>query len=190
MRQWFAGLSLRQKLFCQVCFFILSLVASILLANKTIKKVKIGGDTYKGILLKNEFIDDLARVRLNINLLDSVLKSEIIDYDEDRLGPIHNTAKRLDILMDEITDDHFNKPADPKQFYCGSCHTLERSEEIINKLTAAKNSWKKMKTIIYEKMLPALSRDEPDDALDFIDGEYFDNYLLFMKNSKFAVEAL
>ena len=190
MRRWFTGLSLKQKLICQVCFFIISLAASIILANKTITQVKIGGNTYNGILLKNEFVDDLARVRLNINLLNSVLKSEIIDYDEDNLGTIHNTAKRLDLLMAEITEDHFNKPADPKQYYCGSCHTLERSQVLEDKLTAARNSWNAMKSITYEKILPALDRDEAEEALDFIDDEYNDNYIVFMNNSKFVVEAL
>ncbi|MDH3360425.1 MAG: hypothetical protein OEL55_06085, partial [Desulfobulbaceae bacterium] len=161
-----------------------------MLANKTINKVKIGGDTYKGILLKNEFVDDLARVRLNVNLLNSVLKSEIIDYDEESLATVHNTAKRLDLLMAEITNDHFQKPADPKQFYCGSCHDLERSQELIDKLTEARNSWNKMKAITYEKILPSLEREEAENALDFIDGEYYNNFSIFMKDSKYAVETL
>lgn len=190
MKKWFAGLSLKQKLFCLVSFFILSLLVSIFLANNTINRVKIGGSTYKGILLKNEFVDDLARARLNINLLNSVLKSEVIDYDEDSLETVHKTAERLDQLMTEMVEDHFNKTADSISFNCGSCHGLQQSQEIIDKLTDARTSWQQMKVTIYEKILPALSKDESDDALDFIDGAYNDNYITFMNNSKVVVESL
>ncbi len=190
MRNWFAGLSLRQKLFGLVFFFILSLLVSIFMANNTINRVKVGGDTYKGILLKNEFVDDLARARLNINLLNSVLKSEIIDYDENTLATVHKTAKRLDQLMAEMTEDHFTTPADSKQFYCGSCHDLEQSQEIIHRLNATQASWQQMKTITYEKILPALNQDDDDGALDAIDGAYYNNYIIFMNNSKFVVEEL
>ena len=190
MLNWIAGLSLRKKLFGLVSFIILSLIISIIMGQTTIAKVQIGGKTYEGIALKNEFVDDLARTRLNINLLNSVLKSQIMDYDSDTLGNLTSITERLDLLLNEMTDDHFQKAQEGSMYHCGSCHTQERSSEIVGLMSESRDDWAKMKTIINQQILPSLAADDPDEAEDLINNEYFDHYYNFMNNTKDVIESL
>ena len=190
MFDWIAGLSLRKKLFGLVSFIILSLIISIIMGQTTIVQVQIGGKTYQGIALKSEFIDDLARTRLNVNLLNSILKSQILDYDADTLGNLTSTADRLDLLLTEMAGDHFNKPHEGSSYHCGSCHAQDRSNHIIDQLQQSRASWAKMKTIINEQILPALADDDPDKAEELIGGEYFEQFYAFMGDTKDVIEEL
>ncbi len=73
----FDRFSLRAKLFGIVLLMVVSLLCSIGGAYYIINQVKIGGRMYKGIELKTERIDTLARMRVNVTLLNSILKSQI-----------------------------------------------------------------------------------------------------------------
>jgi len=94
--EWFNGMSLRKKLFLLVGLIIFALVFSIVLGQFIIKRVQIGGRIYSGIELKTAYIDDLARARVNLNLLNSILKSQILEYDESTLSGISTTIKQQD----------------------------------------------------------------------------------------------
>jgi len=190
MRDWIASMSLRKKLFALVGFVITSLIVSIVLGQATISQVQIGGETYQGIVLKSEFVDDLARARLNINLLNSVIKSQVLDYDPDSLSGVHTTIKRLDLLLDEMLTEHFTQPTDQNQLYCGTCHSAEHSATIIDEMTEAKTSWQKMRAVINQQLLPALQNDDPETAADLLGGDYFDSYFSFMGSTKQAIEDL
>ncbi|MDH4321279.1 MAG: methyl-accepting chemotaxis protein [Desulfobulbaceae bacterium] len=190
MINWIAGLSLRKKLFGLVSFIILSLIISIIMGQTTIARVQIGGKTYEGIALKSEFIDDLARTRLNVNLLNSILKSQIMDYDPDTINSLTSTADRLDLLLNEMNGDHFTKPHGKSTYHCASCHVQERSVKITNQLQKSQASWAEMKKIIHEQILPALADDDPDTAEELIGGEYFEHFYVFMNNTKDVIEEL
>ncbi len=55
----------------------LAFIGLIVSANILLSKVKVGGKSYNGIELKYEMIDMVARARVNLNMLDSDLKTQI-----------------------------------------------------------------------------------------------------------------
>ena len=85
MNKWLDRLSLGKKLSILVGFTIISMAISMGIAMFIITQVRIGGHTYKGLELKTEFIDKLARTRVNLNLLNSIVKGQVIEYDETNL---------------------------------------------------------------------------------------------------------
>ena len=62
MRNWFSSLSLRTKLIFLVCFVCTSLVFSVVVAQLIIQRVQIGGTIYRGIEIKAEFVDQMAKI--------------------------------------------------------------------------------------------------------------------------------
>ncbi|MDH5298006.1 MAG: methyl-accepting chemotaxis protein [Desulfobulbaceae bacterium] len=190
MNDWIAGMSLRKKLFGLVSFIILSLIISIVFAQALISRVQIGGKTYHGISLKSEFVEDMARARLNVNLLNSVVKSQIMEYDADSLTGLHSTAKRLDELLDKMISGHMASAGSQSAYTCSSCHAPDRSAKVFDQLNKSREGWQQMRSILYDRMLPALYAGDPDQAMDLLDGEYYENYLIFMDNTKEVVEEL
>ncbi len=190
MVDWIAGMSLKKKLSCLVGFIIASLIISIILGKTTISQVQIGSKTYQGIELKNDFIDDLARSRLNVNLLNSIIKSQIMDYDPGSLSGLTSTIKRLDELLDGMLQTEGGRSADAHGLHCGSCHTGQRNIDFGKDLTAARERWQEMKTILTQQLLPALANENPDAAYELLEGKYFDDYYAFMESTKNAVDML
>jgi uncharacterized coiled-coil DUF342 family protein len=189
MRDWFDGLSLRAKLFSLVAFATLALVISMVIAQYIIVRVQIGGTTYGGIELKMDYIDKLARVRLNLNLLNSILKSQILDYDPDTLSGLVTTSKKIDEVVQEMGES-LTDPGDSQRLFCGSCHSLEVAATVVESRQELADSWEEMKEIINKKILPALEDDDSEAAMEFFDDELFEYYYDLMISTKDAVDEL
>ncbi|MDA8166111.1 MAG: methyl-accepting chemotaxis protein [Desulfobacteraceae bacterium] len=188
MHNWLGRMSLRKKLFGLVGFVVLAMGISVALAQYIIGEVQIGGKKYTGIELKNEYIDLLARARLNINLMNSVLKSQILKYDEERLSGVTSTMERMDqITADMVT--HLTKPLEGEQLTCNSCHSINNSD-MPSLLQKTADEWRQMKEIITSKVMPALAAGNSEQAAEIMDAEYYDHYFAIMKNTKDAVDTL
>ena len=189
MREWFDGLSLRKKLFLLVAFVVISLISSIVIAWGIIQRVQIGGTTYRGIEMKTEYIDKLARARLNLNLLNSIIKSQIIEYDPDSLSGLKTTTKKFDEVIADMGADI--RPSGGKgTMHCGSCHGLEQASDVVASHEALISSWAAMKEIISQKILPAAAAGEKEKALEVFDGEFFEKYYGLMGSTKAAVDQM
>jgi methyl-accepting chemotaxis protein len=189
MYNWFGRMSLRKKLFGLVGFIVLAMAISIGLAQYIIGEVQIGGRKYTGIELKNDYIDLLARTRLNINLMNSVLKSQILDYDEEGLKGVTSTMER----MDDITADmatYLTKPFAGKQLACGSCHERIGTSEIATLIQHTSEQWRQMKGTITGKVMPALAADDPELAAEILENQYYTHYFDIMTSTKEAVDTL
>ncbi|MCK5192353.1 MAG: hypothetical protein KAQ71_00995, partial [Desulfobulbaceae bacterium] len=119
--QWFNNLTLRKKLFALVAFILISLIIAQVLAIYTITNVQIGSKAYNGIETKMSYIDKLARIRLNFNLLNSVIKTQVIEFDEDGLSSIKNTMNGIDTVLAEMKAE-LAQEAGPENVNCQSCH--------------------------------------------------------------------
>ncbi len=189
MREWFDNLSLRMKLFLLVGFVTLSLIISIAIAQFIITRVQIGGTTYSGIELKMNYIDKLARVRLNLNLLNSILKSQILDYDPESLSGLVSTGKRIGSVIDEM-QTKLHPAGTGGGVFCGSCHSIDRATAVTKAYTDLTKSWKAMDGIINTEILPALEDDEAEEASDIFEDELFEHYYSLMGSTKLAVDEL
>ncbi|MGV1100984.1 methyl-accepting chemotaxis protein [Thiovibrio sp. JS02] len=188
MKEWFDSLSLRVKLFLLVAFVIISLICSISIAQFIIQRVQIGGKTYSGIEMKMDYIDKIARVRLNLNLLNSILKSQIIDYDPETLSGLTTTMAKFDEVIAEMRESIAQGGG--KKLYCGSCHTLERATEVVASYEELAASWGEMKKLINGSILPALEKEDADTALEVFEEDFFEYYYDLMGSTKTAVDLL
>ncbi|MFA6283234.1 MAG: methyl-accepting chemotaxis protein [Desulfurivibrionaceae bacterium] len=188
MKTWFDSLSLRVKLFLLVGFVALSMVSSVAIAQFIIQRVQIGGEMYTGIELKMDYIDKVARIRLNLNLLNSILKGQIMDYDPETLSGLQTTSKKFDEAIAEMRESMTNSGG--KKLYCGSCHAVDVASDVVASYDELTTSWPKMEEIINKKILPALEKGDKATALESFDGEFFDKYYSLMGSTKAAVDQL
>lgn len=188
MKNWFLSLSLRWKLFLLVGVVGASMVTSVVLAHFIIKRVQIGGTMYSGIERKMAFIDNLARTRVNLVLLNSNIKGQIIDYDSDALASLEKSGKKFDEAIAEMRNDL----TDPGkgQLYCGSCHSIDQAPDVVNAHEVLASSWPKMSQLIQKNIIPSLAKGDKSAAQSTFDGEFSDMYLGLMNQTKTAVDAL
>jgi hypothetical protein len=186
----FDRFSLRLKLFGLVLLMLFALLFSIVGAYHIIDKVKIGGQVYRGIELKTERVDALAKTRVNVSMLNSILKSQIFEgYTPNDLGGLNSTIERIDetisIMGSEL--DFSNKEG---KFCCGSCHSGSNLAEMKEYNDQAAASWKAMKHDIIGKILSALKAGEDDTAYEIFDGKYFQSFFALMDTSKQEIDLL
>ena len=188
---FFDRFSLRSKLLGIVLLMIVSLVSSIGGAYYIINQVKIGGRIYHGIELKTERVDTLARMRVNVTLMNSILKSQIYqEYDSDALISLNSIMQRVDAAVAEMKATLSTPPEKEGQLFCGSCHTAEHNSEIKDYGDRAAAAWKEMRTDLTGTILPALNKKDNETAQDLFEGEYFDRYYNIMNNTKREVDIL
>lgn len=188
MKDWFDGLSLRVKLFLIVGFVSFSMVSSVVIAQFIMQRVQIGGAMYTGIELKMDYIDKLARTRVNLNLLNNILMGQIMEYDPDSLSGLKTTGNKFDEAISEMRSS-LNNPGD-KKLYCGSCHAVELSTAVMASYDELAASWPKMDEIINKKILPSLAKGDTATALEVFDGEFLEKYYSLMVSTKEAVDEL
>lgn len=188
MNRFFQNFGLKTKLFILVSFASAGMICSIFLGLFIIHRVQIGGKLYQGIELKNDYIDNLARTRLNLNLLNSIIKSQIIDYDPDTLSGLQTTASKIDAVIAEMASKMDR--AAGNTLSCTSCHDIDRAQAVVNSYSQLTSSWQQMQQIINQQILPALANDDSETALDLFEDELFESYYLLMGSSKKAVDQL
>lgn len=188
MGKWFNSLSLRAKLFILVGLVALSMVSSVVIAYFIIQRVQIGGTMYSGIELKMGYVDNLARTRLNLNIMNSIIKGQILEYDPDSLSGMETIGKRFDESIAEMRANL----TDPGQgrLYCAFCHSLDRAPEVVAAHEEFAASWPKMSEIIHKVILPSLAKGDKVTALAAFDGEFSDMYQGLMGSTKAAVDHL
>ena len=188
MKEWFDRLSLRVKIFLVVGFVALSMVSSVVIAQLIIQRVQIGGRLYNGIEHKMEYIDNIARTRLNLSILNSILKGQILEYDPDALAGVKNTGKKIEEAIAEMRKNVTNPGG--KEIYCGSCHGMDHATAVIASHEGLAATWPKMDEIINKKILPALAKGDKATALEAFDGEFSEDYSSLMGSTKDAVDEL
>ena len=187
--QWFNNLTLRKKLFALVAFILISLIIAQVLAIYTITNVQIGSKAYNGIETKMSYIDKLARIRLNFNLLNSVIKTQVIEFDEDGLSSIKNTMNGIDTVLAEMKAE-LAQEAGPENVNCQSCHVLDSSSTVYAAYDEMNSSWGTMKEVINNRIVPLAADEEAEDAFEVFEDEYFDYFYNLMGVSKDAVDEL
>ena len=179
------NMSLREKLLLLVIFLSVSLVGIVLSSNLLVSSVKIGGRAYNGIELKYNTIDLVARSRVNLVMLNSQLKTMILDqFDED--NNIAENVARLSEMFMELKDSIAGQGANN----CLACHSLEEAAELKNDIESMENQWQQLADLVNDKILPALAADDTESAQEVFDGDYGAAFDGVMENSKGVVNIL
>ncbi len=174
-------LSLRVKLFSIVGLFVISLAAALIFSQVVIHRVQIGGDSYRGIEQKTDSIDRLARIRLNVNFLDSSLKSLFMDYDEDGVERLLGLLDRQDQLVGELKAEIQMPVAGAEN--CMTCHSDESLSEFNGLVSGAGKDWADMKNFLQNSIVPELE-DDADTAIEVFEEQYYEPYFRFMTATK------
>ncbi len=188
MKHFFNSLSLRVKLYVLVSVLSFALICSTVIALFIIHRVQIGGTMYSGIELKTNYIDSFARTRLNLNLLNSILKSQIIDYDPDSLSGLHTTSQKFDEAIEEMR--LFLEGDGSDRLSCSNCHSIDRAPSVADSFKELSETWPTMKGIINNQILPSLEQDDMESALAVFEDEFFEYYYDLMGSTKAAVDEL
>lgn len=178
-------MSLRQKLIFLVAFLSVALVAIVLSSNVLVSKVKIGGSAYNGIELKYNTIDLMARSRVNLVMLNSQIKTQLIsDYDEnDGLG---DNVTKITEMLTELSNS-FNGVGEVD---CLSCHSLAGSEELTAHAAAMAEQWQRLAALVTKEIVPSLAAEDKDKAQEVFDGEFSQTFEGVMMHSKGIVSQL
>lgn len=187
----FDRFSLRVKLFGIVFLMILSLMCSISGAYYIISKVEIGGRIYKGIELKTEQIDILAKVRVDVTMMDSILKSQIFDHDDPAtLSGLNSNLKGIDAALTGMVAA-LNPPHNVAgQLFCGSCHSAADISGVKKFVDRTAASWAAMKSDTVNRILPALDKGDQKTARAVFEGEYSGRFYDIMHNTKREIDLL
>ncbi|MDD5759490.1 MAG: methyl-accepting chemotaxis protein [Desulfobulbaceae bacterium] len=178
-------MSLRQKLLLLIAFLGPALVGIVLSFNLLVSHVKIGGKAYNGIELKYSTIDLLARTRVNLVMLDSLLKSQIFDsFDED--SGVEESVTGISQMVTELN----NSISGIGAASCVSCHSLEGADELIGAAHSMVEQWQQATVVINEKIIPALQEGDQEVAQEVWDGDFRDAFLGVMDSSKGVVTIL
>lgn len=180
-------MSIRQKFLLLFGFVSFALVGSIFASNFLVERVKIGGQAYSGIELKYNVIDMVARTRVNWNMLNSEVKTLILDeYDEDNSVP--SFVESISEVLQEM-ETLFAGKASEGGLHCASCHSLDRADALKSNLASVVTEWRKMVVLLNGTILPALANEDTATARETFD-EYGDGYLQVMSASKKIVDSL
>lgn len=180
-------MSLRNKFFLLFLVITFIFIGLIVASNRLISRVKIGGKSYNGIELKYEMIDMVARARVNLNMLDSDLKSQIYDeYDDENV--LSSEVERISEIFNYIGSELVSA-GDGKILGCVSCHSSEVSGEVEEPFLEVTTIWQNISTTSIAEILMHLADDDQDAAVDSYDN-FIDNYQSVMAQSKEVIVAL
>ncbi|MEW6427268.1 MAG: methyl-accepting chemotaxis protein [Thermodesulfobacteriota bacterium] len=180
-------LSLGKKLACLVLFMVLIMGIGMVIGGMVIRHVQIGGRMYSGIEMVTDKIDQLARLRMNLNLLNGNLYTLVWEYDSDIADLTINVAERGGELLAEM--DAVLAPTTAGTG-CLSCHQQSAFSDLLAHHAKASVAWKEMTALVIDEVLPILEDGRAEDAVEVIEGEYRDRYLTVMTETKQEIERL
>ncbi len=181
-------ITLRRKLMFIVIFTSIALATGAGLGIYAINKVRIGSTLYQGIALKTTYIDKLARIRANLNLINSNVFSAMWEYDEGKSATINKMTARVDELLATMTSYH--QTTDTTKMSCNSCHSTADTAAVKKSLDKCKKNWVAMRRVMLKRLLPGMAAENEDLASELIDDIYIDRYQAFMESSKTLIEEL
>ncbi len=187
--KWFLNLSIRKKFFVIFGGIVVACVAGIIIGQWSFLRVQVGGRIYRGIDLKRNTIDNLARIRMNVNLVRGLFYSQIYSYDRDVTKNIESIINRTDALYKEVQKGAF-KPDKRGDLYCGSCHSLDRAVPIFSSIKDSNKSWNQYKKLLMDRVLPYVAQGNTDKVEEIINGDLEELYYNIMDQTGTPLQIL
>lgn len=189
MRPLIDSLSLKAKLLLLVSVAMLLSVAGATFSQYVISQVQVGGRIYQGIELKSGHIDKIARARLNLNLINSLILLDIQHHDPERQASITKSFEKMETVIAEMKAE-LQPPRAKEVLSCASCHDLTRAAAMTDSLNALEKSWALMRALATNRILPATAAGNREEAARLFEEEYQEGFYQVMEKSKEAVDAL
>lgn len=187
MLKWFYDMGLRKKFYLIFGSLTLALLIGISVGEWAFLRVQVGGHEYKGIDFKRGTIDEISRIMVNINLLRGTIYSNVEKSDENVKNAMTARIDNTDELLKSVTGK-FSPPAEKGGFYCGSCHSPQTS--VTPNLMTAQKTWETYKTLLKEKIIPALGTGNSGGLREIMEKEFEDQHRELMTNLSSSMDTL
>ncbi|HKN19600.1 MAG TPA: HAMP domain-containing methyl-accepting chemotaxis protein [Dissulfurispiraceae bacterium] len=176
---WFYNMSLRKKFYLIFGSLIISIVFGVAIGQWSFLRVQVGGQSYKGIDSKRDFIDDMSKIMININLLRGTIYSQIEKSDENVKKSMLARIKNIDSLFQSVKSK-FDMPPVGGVFYCGSCHKVKTSVYPI--INDEQKTWVSYRSILTEKIIPELGSANSGNIKKIMENELEQQHSELMTN--------
>ncbi len=178
--------SLRAKLIGSVTVVCILLGASAVLVKQAVNRVQIGSRTYNGIELKYETIDQMARIRVNLNRLNSIIMAQALDeYDDEELDEATGRIAELVAAFDTTF-----RGSGGGGLSCTSCHSLDIAREIDAQAGRMTSHWRALSQAITNEIVPRLEAEDAAATVDTMEGTYQDEYSEVLDSTKQTIDLL
>ena len=187
--KWLNNLSLRKKLFLLVGFAVVSLVSSMVISQFIITRIKVGGWTFRGIELKAQFIDDFSQARVDLLLLNNLLRVQAHTFDES----LAKKAVQLISHQQELAADMHAivyKSDDPSRPYCGACHAVAEDSAVVTAYKEMENSAVLLRKVIEERLIPLAKAGKGEEAMQVLTAEFVPIHEKLMRSTEAATDEL
>ena len=187
--QWLNNLSLRRKLFLLVGFAVVSLVSSMAISQFIITRIKVGGWTSRGMEIKAQFIDDFSQARVELLLLNNLLRVQAHAFDE---SLAEKAVKLVGHQQELAADMHaiVNKSDDPSRPYCGACHAVAEDSAVVTAYKEMETSAGLLRKVIEERFLPLARAGQGEEAIQVLTAEFVPVHEKLMRSTEAATDEL
>lgn len=186
--KWFYNMSLKKKFYSVFGVIILGSIIGIAIGQFVFARVQVGGKYFNGIELKRDGSEDIARIRMNLNLVRGQAYSILAKFDEDTAKGIEGIMVSTDKLFEELKAK--KSKINSTGVACISCHTNEQVLPFFSYIESGQASWNKFKTVLNERLLPLATSGDQKAGYNLMEGELTDLYYEIMENTKISVEML
>ncbi len=178
--------SLRAKLIGSVVVVCVLLGASAFLVKQAVNHVQIGSRAYSGIELKYETIDQMARIRVNLNRLNSIIMAQALDeYDDEELNEATGRITELVQSFDAIL-----RGQGGAGLSCVSCHSLAIAPDTEKQASRMVSHWQALLQAINGEIVPRLKAEDAEATMDTMEGNYQDEYSEVLDSTKQTIDLL
>lgn len=186
--KWFYNMSLKKKFYSVFGLIIIGSIIGITIGQFVFARVQVGGKYFKGIELKRDASEDLARIRMNINLLKGMIYSQVHAYDAEAEKSMEKIIVNTDGLFDTLKS--IRNKANGRGVSCITCHTDEQISPFFSYVESGHASWNKYKDFLKERLFAITRSQNIKTAIDIIEGEFADVYFNLMENTKIPVDMI
>ncbi len=178
MIRFLRNISLKKKFILLFGFVVVATVFTIVAGTISLEKTKVGGRFYKGIELKRDAIDELARIRMNVNLVRGLFYAQLYSYDEAVSDNMRLIIKNTNNLFNSL-NKKMKKTGDDS-IYCGSCHSLDRAEQIFSSVKESEVVWRRFTDKLINTALSDIEKGKTDELAALIYGDLDNDFYSIM----------
>ncbi len=188
MKRLIMNLSLKKKFVLLFGFIVVVTVLSILIGTLSFERTKVGGRFYKGIELKRDAIDEIARIRMNVNLVRGLFYAQLYSYDDAVSENIKMIIEKTNKLFSGLNGKMVRTGA--SGIYCGSCHGLDRAKEVFSYIKESETLWRNYSDKLVNVALPEIEKGKKDELETLIYGELDDDFFGIMEKTSTPLQTL
>ncbi len=182
-----AGWSLQRKILTFISCMVFMMASGIAIGKYIITKVQIGSPWYQAIVLTTTQIDGLARLRMNLNMINGQLYTMLWEYDDETADSVKSLLDRSGALLADINAD-FKPPDKEHPLTCITCHGLEPLSDLVEANEASNAELTRLRATVVEQILPLLAEEDKEGAVEMLQGEYEEQYTAVLEATKGEIE--